>query len=191
MVGFCRRNYMVPIPEAADFEELNARLLEQCHAYGDHIIAGREQTVTALHEQEQAHLLELPETSFSNVLVYTGRVDKYSTVIVDKNRYSVPTGNVGLEVSVSLGADRILIHYKQQELASHKRLYGNNKWQLDPDHYLDLIYRKPGAFENARPILQWRSTWPECLEQLLRRFTESQGDTKGIKDFFNGSDAIS
>ncbi len=38
LVGFCRRNYMVPIPEAADFEELNVRLLEQCHAYGDHII---------------------------------------------------------------------------------------------------------------------------------------------------------
>lgn len=83
--------------------------------------------MVALHEQEQAHLLELPETSFSNVLVYTGRVDKYSTVIVDKNRYSVPAENVGLGVSVSLGADRILIHYKQQELANHKRLYGNNK----------------------------------------------------------------
>ncbi len=96
MVGFCRRNYLVPIPAAADFEELNARLLEQCHAYGDHVIAGREQTAAALHEQEQVYILDLPNISFSNVLVYIGRVDKYSTVIVDKSRYSASAENVVL-----------------------------------------------------------------------------------------------
>ena len=32
-------------------------------------------------------------------------------------------------------------------------------------------------------IRQWRATWPEDLERLLSRFKESQGETKGIKDF--------
>ena len=32
-------------------------------------------------------------------------------------------------------------------------------------------------------IRQWRATWPEDLERLLLRFKESQGETKGIKDF--------
>lgn len=183
LVGYVRRNYLVPIPEVADFDELNAKLLEQCQAYGGHVIAGRERTVMELHAQEKAHLLDLPKASYSNCLVYTGRVDKYSTVIVDKNRYSVPTKHAGQEISVSLGVDRVDIHYKHKQLASHKRLYGNNKWQLDPDHYLDLLYRKPQAFPNARPILQWRPKWPEWLGKLQNHFTESQGYTKGIKDF--------
>jgi len=183
LVGYARRNYLVPIPDVVDFDELNAKLLEQCHAYGSHKIAGRERTVTHLHSQEKAHLLDLPRTPYSNFLVHTGRVDKYSTVVVDKNRYSVPTRYAGSTVSVSLGVDRVIIHYKLKQLARHGRLYGNNKWQLDPDHYLDLLYRKPQAFESARPIVEWRSKWPAWLGKLQIRFTESQGNTKGIKDF--------
>ncbi|WP_208609874.1 IS21 family transposase [Desulfofustis glycolicus] len=34
LVGYARRNYLVPVPEAASIEELNARLLAQCQAYG-------------------------------------------------------------------------------------------------------------------------------------------------------------
>jgi transposase len=31
LVGYARRNYLVPIPRVSSWEELNARLLEQCH----------------------------------------------------------------------------------------------------------------------------------------------------------------
>ena len=30
LVGYARRNFLVPIPHAASWEELNERLLEQC-----------------------------------------------------------------------------------------------------------------------------------------------------------------
>ncbi|MDX9823067.1 MAG: hypothetical protein RBT20_14130, partial [Syntrophales bacterium] len=39
-----------------------------------------------------------------------------------------------------------------KKLAVHERLYGNNKWCLNPDHYLDLIQQRPMAFNSARPI---------------------------------------
>jgi hypothetical protein len=70
-----------------------------------------------------------------------------------------------------------------KNLATHDRLYGNNKWSLNPDHYLELIQRRPFAFNSARPIRQWRESWPESLETLLERFCQSQGENKGIKDF--------
>ena len=65
----------------------------------------------------------------------------------------------------------------------HPRHYGNNKWQLDPMHYLDLLRRRPQAFADARPIRQWRTAWPPSLERLLERFCEAQGENHGIKDF--------
>jgi hypothetical protein len=62
-------------------------------------------------------------------------------------------------------------------------VYSNNKWQLDPDHYLDLLQKRPMAFNSARPMRQWRANWPACYEGLLLRFQQTQGGTRGIKDF--------
>jgi len=185
LIGYVRRNYLVPIPEAANFEELNQKVLKQCLAYGDHRLQGRENTVNEIFEGEKSHLLPLPEIPFSNIQTTDGKVDRYSTVIVDKNRYSVPTRYAGLKVKVSLSVNQVEIFRDGVRVASHRRLYGNNKWSLDPDHYLELIQRRPEAFNSARPIRQWRAKWPSCLERLLERFQQSQGETKGIKDFIS------
>ncbi len=52
-------------------------------------------------------------------------------------------------------------------------------------HYLGLIHQRPQAFDSARPIRQWRKDWPQCLEALLERFRQKQGDTKGTKEFIS------
>ena len=183
LVGFARRNYMVPFPEAASLEELNEKVLRQCVSYGSHKIAGRDRTVNELYEQEKAYLLSLPEAAFSNVQTSSGRADKYATVIVDKNRYSVPSRYAGFRVTVLRHADRVEIFIGAKRVAAHERSYGNNKWILTPDHYLELLEQRPMAFNSARPIRQWRKSWPQSLNTLLERFCRAQGETKGIKDF--------
>ena len=185
LVGYARRNYMVPIPEAQSLEELNQSLLEQCLAYGDHRVAGKENTVNELYEEEKQHLLLLPDVPFSNIEPYSGKVDKYSTVILDKNRYSVPTRYAGLRTRIVAYVDHVDIFYGSRKIASHRRIYGNNKWQLNPFHYLELISKRPQAFQSARTIRQWREVWPECLEKLLTHFCQKQGQTKGTKDFIS------
>jgi len=183
LVGYARRNYLVPVPEADSIDELNRRLWEQCMAYGAHRIAGREKTVNELYEEETGRLLPLPSIPFSNIETSAGKVDKYATVIIDKNRYSVPTQHAGLRVRSIIHVDRVELFYGAQRIACHRRIYGNNKWQLDPLHYLELLFRRPRAFADARPIRQWREHWPQSLEQLLVRFSEHQGTTRGTKDF--------
>ncbi len=185
MVGFVRRNYMVPIPEGETLEELNLKMLRECLNYGGHRLSGREKTVNELFEEEKRHLITLPQVRYSNVQTNAGKVDKYATVIIDKNRYSVPGKYVGFKMQVLLFVDRVEIFYGQKRLAVHERLYGNNKWNLDPDHYLELIQQRPMAFNSARPIRQWREKWPEAMNHLLARFTQTQGESKGIKDFIN------
>jgi len=183
LVGYARRNYMVPVPRAESLEELNRRLLEQCLAFGRHRLAGRSETVGELFEQEKRDLIPLPAAPYENLDTSAGKVDKYSTVIIDKNRYSAPTTYAGLRVQALVYIDRIEIFHSSKKIAAHSRVYGNNKWQMDPQHYLELIYRRPQAFESARAIRQWRSQWPDCLEALLSRFDAKLGHTKGIKEF--------
>ena len=183
LVGFARRNYMVPIPEAANLEELNEKILRQCVSYGNHKMAGRDRTVNEFYEEEKSHLISLPEVVFGNVKTSASRVDKYATVIVDKNRYSVPSRYAGFRVKALHYADRVEIFIGAKRVATHERSYGNNKWILNPDHYLELIEQRPMAFNSARPIRQWRKSWSQSLNTLLERFCRAQGETKGIKDF--------
>jgi transposase len=183
LVGYARRNYMVPVPVADSLEQLNERLLAQCIRYGGHRIAGRDRTVEEFYEQEKPFLLPLPDVPFSNIDTWSGKADKFSTVHVDKNRYSVPTKYAGRKISAVMYIDRVELYYGGQKIAVHQRLFGNNKWQLDPMHYLDLIHQRPQAFDSARPMRQWRKGWPQCLEALLERFRQKQGETKGTKEF--------
>lgn len=104
---------------------------------------------------------------------------------IDKNRYSAPTRYVNCKAGVVLHVDRVEIFYSNKKIASHDRLFGNNQWSLDPDHYLELIQQRPQAFYSARPIRQWRRSWPKCLEGLLELFVKKQGETRGVKDFIS------
>lgn len=49
LMGFARRNYMFPVPEAASLAELNEQVLRQCVIYGNHKMEGRERKVDELY----------------------------------------------------------------------------------------------------------------------------------------------
>jgi hypothetical protein len=174
---------MVPIPEADSLDDLNQKLLAGCINFGHHRMAGRQETVDQLHDQEKQFLLPLPEVPFANIDTWSGKSNKFSIVHVDKNRYSVPTGYANRQISAVIHLDRVMLYHGGKNIACHQRLFGNNKWQLNPMHYLELIRRRPQAFDSARPIRQWRKQWPGCLEELLGRFRQKQGETKGVKEF--------
>jgi hypothetical protein len=49
---------------------------------------------------------------------------------------------------------------------------------LDPLHYLPLLAERPGAFEHATPMRQWRAGWPPVYEELLAYLRATvQGDS--------------
>jgi len=64
-LGWYRRNFLVPVPEAGDLAGLNALLLDKCLASQQHTISGRTMTVGAAMAQERPHLLPLAEESAS------------------------------------------------------------------------------------------------------------------------------
>ncbi len=134
LVGFARSNYMVPVPETANLEELNDQVLRQCLDYGSHTMAGRSQSVETLNGEEPVHLLAPPEAVYSNIQLHDVRADKYATVMVDKNRYSEPWRHVGCKLKVILYVDRVEIFFGGKRLAVHERLYANSKWSLTPEH---------------------------------------------------------
>jgi len=94
----------------------------------------------------------------------------------------VPTRLVGRTLRVIYRVDTVEIFDHGKRVAHHRRDFGNNKWQLDPDHYLELLKQRPLAFHSARPIRDWKKSWPNEMRQLLERFCQAHGENRGIKE---------
>ncbi len=74
MVGFTRRNFMVPIPEARDIEDLNAMLLERCKGRQAVALRGAEGIIAERLEKDRAAFMALPEVPFDACDQRPGRV---------------------------------------------------------------------------------------------------------------------
>jgi transposase len=185
LIGFARRNFLVPLPRIQDFEELNEQLLRSCLEYGDHRLRGREEdrTVNERFEEEAAQLIPLPRRPFVNLKAFKVKVDPYQTVRIDRNRYSVPRACVGRWIWAHLGCCEVTLYAEDRKVAEHPRLFSNTHWQLDPLHYLDLIEQRPQSFDRARPILQWRSRWPPQYEAALSELRRRWGENRGTQEF--------
>jgi len=82
------------------------------------------------------------------------KVDKYSTICFGTNRYSIPDHLIGRTVYVKIYSESILIYYADKVLCQHMRAYDRNCWQLDINHYLNTLGRKPGAIAHCVALKQ-------------------------------------
>src|SRR6202051_3433772 len=80
LVGYARRNFMVPIPHAASFAELNARWLECCQRRLGDRLRGHDETIGERLVRDQAALLPLPATPYEACEKEGARVNSLSLV---------------------------------------------------------------------------------------------------------------
>jgi|ETNmetMinimDraft_15_1059895.scaffolds.fasta_scaffold25302_2 transposase len=174
LVGYARRNFMVPIPDVENFEELNAHLIKKCDQHSQKVLPDRplNKNIQTCFEEEKESLLLLPVAPFDAVVPLSAKVTKYQTVRVDSNWYSVPTSYVGSRLKVHMGCWRVQIFDGTTEITWHSRVFEKGQWSLNPMHYLKLLQKKSGAFEEARPILDWRKRWPQEYEKMLEKLKE-------------------
>jgi len=177
---YARRNFMVPVPEVADYDELNAYLLERCN--GDLIRRPRGQSRTKLEllEDDRAAFLPLPAGPFDACRKKATRASSLSVVRFRGNNYSVPVRYAHHELTVKGYWDRVEICRGNEQVASHARLWGKGETVYDPCHYLPLLKNKPGALDYGLPLKDLQL--PECFAVLRRRLENEHGH-QGTKEF--------
>lgn len=182
-VGFGRRNFMVPIPDVASFEELNALLRAKCLADDDRQVKGQAETIGQAWQREKAYLRVLPERDYECCVTRPAVLNPYSQIVLDTNRYSVPVDKAYQNLVVKAYPFRVDVLHLDQVIASHPRCYDRDQDVFDPIHYLPLLEQRPGAFEHAKPLRRWRAGWPPVYEQLLERLRAEKPDGYGIQEF--------
>jgi hypothetical protein len=75
--------------------------------------------------------------------------------------------------------------YLDEIIVRHPRCFNKEQDVLDPLHYLPLLEQRPGAFEHAVPLRQWRIAWPAVYEQLLQRLQANKPEGRGVREFLS------
>jgi transposase len=181
--GYALRNFMAPVPEVNSYAELNERLRMACVADMHRRPRGKKRTVAELLEEERARLLPIPEQDYPACVSRPAKVNPYSQVVLDTNRYSVPAEYGRRQVVLRAFPFRIEVLWMDQVIARHERCFEREKDIIDPLHYVGLLSQRPGAFEHAIPVRRWRETWPPAYERLLEVLQERWPEGRGIREF--------
>jgi transposase len=180
LVGYGRRNFLVPVPAFDSFAELNAHLEASCRADLSRRVRGKPDLKSELLEIDRAAMLALPGEAFEARRVAQAGANSLSLVRFDRNDYSVPTAVAHHGVTVLGGIAEVRIMSGTELVATHVRHWGREHVTFDPVHYLALLERKPGALDVARPLSGW--DLPGCFDVLRRRLEADLG-SPGTRDY--------
>ena len=146
--AFCIKDTFSSLEEANEhrmkkIEELNLTSKEGYDGFSPNEI---------YHNEKPFLLPKMPRYSASRIV--TARVDKYSTISVDQNRYSVPDTLVGQDITVIIYPEQIECFKDNKKVATHPKKYGNHEWSLCISHYTKTLKRKPGALSQSLALKQ-------------------------------------
>ncbi len=166
LVGWARRNMLVPVPRVETIAELNELLRKRCLVYEGHTVKGRPASVGVLYKQEKELLHPLPGYRFETAKCSNARVNAFSTIKFRTNSYSVPVDYTGRIVGIKGYPETVEIFYNGNKIATHTRCFGRNQSIYHLEHYMPLLEQRKRAILNAAPVKQ--NIPPEVLEELKK-----------------------
>jgi len=101
-------------------------------------------------EVERKHLWPLPSTKVPEYTTWTPTVRCWSTIVINRRFYSVPSRLIGHQVQARQHADVVEVFFKGQLVQTMPRLRGDQLARIDYRHVIWSLVKKPGAFARYR-----------------------------------------
>ena len=163
VIGFGRRNFMVPMPRFESFEALNAWLEDQCLKRQDAVLRGHGETIGERLMRDLDALMPLPAVPYDACEKLSTRATSISMVRYRCNDYSVPVAYAHHEVQVRGYVGEVVIGCGTEVIARHRRSYEKADMVFDPMHFLPLLEQKGEPLERHWSERQWRTPWIRLL----------------------------
>jgi transposase len=180
LVGYARRNFMVPIPRVSSWDELNVHLEAQCRQRRERRLRGHRETIGERFERDRETFLPLPASPYEACEKVATRVSSLALVRYRGNDYSAPTSYGHRDVLVKGYVHEVVIACGSDVIARHPRSYERAAVIFDPLHYLALLEQKTRALDQAAPLMGWQL--PECFA-TLRRLLEARLRKHGSREY--------
>jgi len=179
-VKYSRLNFMVPVPQVKDYDELNRLLRDCCQSDLNRILRGkRSLSKNQLLAEDRIAAIALPDDAFDYRKTTSTIASSESLVRYDTNDYSVPVSSAHHQTTVKASVRLIEVYRQDSLIAKHRRCWDRECQIFDPMHYLELLERKPGALDHARPLEDWHL--PACFN-TYRKLLETHRDN-GTKEY--------
>jgi len=169
-VKYSRLNFMVPVPQVKDYDELNRLLRDCCQSDLNRILRGkRKLSKKQLLCEDQMAAIALSDDKFDYRKSTSTFASSESLVRYDTNDYSVPVRYAHHQVTIKASVRFIEVYRDDKLIAKHRRCWDRECQIFEPVHYLELLERKPGALDHARPLEDLQlpvcfNTYRKCLE---------------------------
>src|SRR5499427_304888 len=180
LVGWIRRNLLVPVPRATSLDALNEHLLEGCRRRLGDRLRGHQETIGERLVGDLVAFHDLPPAPYDACEKKAGRVSSLSLVRYRGTDYSVPTAYGHCEVLIRGYVHEVVISCGAEVIARHPRSYEREDFVFNPLHYLPLLEQKIGALDQAAPLVGW--DLPEEFA-TLRRLIEARMGKRGKREF--------
>ena len=180
MVGYTRRNLMVPAPCYDSFDDLNAHLEAKCLARQGDTLRGHSQNTGERLVADLDALMGLPVAEYEACDHVSTRATSISMVRYRGNDYSVPVAYAHHDVHVRGFVHEVIIGCGNEVIARHKRSYASADMIFDPIHFLPLIEQKVGALDQAAPLQGW--DLPDVFA-TLHRLLEARMGKPGKREY--------
>jgi hypothetical protein len=143
-VGRLRQRLFIPRPHVKTLEELNRQLEDGCIAYAreSRHPDDRQRTVWEVFEAERSALVPI-RGSFDGFREVDVSASKTCLVRFDRNRYSIEAKAANRPVQLRAYADRVVVRFDGEVVATHERVFGSDRVRYNPLHYLPVLARKP------------------------------------------------
>lgn len=180
LIGYVRRNFLVPPPRFESFEALNAWLEELCLKRQGDRLRGHTETIEERLTRDREALMGLPATPYDACEKRATRVTSLSMVRYRNSDYSVPVAYAHHDVLLRGFVHEVVISCGAEVIARHRRSYEREDLVFDPIHYLPLLEKKVGALDQAAPLVGWKL--PEAFA-TLRRLLEVRMSKAGKREY--------
>lgn len=169
LVSIIRQIAFTPIPHVKDFLALQDHVTARCTDYCQtHRLRSRTRSIREMLEEERAHLLPLPGHPLDVAKPVEAYVYPDLTVRYEGIKYSVPYELAGKKVTLKVTPFHVEVYHQGKKVWTHTRPLRKDAHQYIPEHYLDILLRKPRAIPHAAPLK--KGVMPEELSLFQRLY---------------------
>jgi len=129
--------------------------------------------------EDRVAAITLPDDKFDYRKSTSTFASSESLVRYDTNDYSVPVSSAHHQATIKASVRFIEVYQLDKLIAKHRRCWDRECQIFEPMHYLELLERKPGSLDHARPLEDWQL--PVCFN-TYRKLLETHRDN-GTKEY--------
>lgn len=188
-VGYSRRNFLLPFPIINALDDLTELLIAEAWGNLEREHYKKKVLISELWEDDQKHLLPLPNAEFVFEELTKARVNKYCKINFQNETYDLPSASVGEHVLIKVTWDSLSFYNREGTiLQTLPRHYTGRTKPIDWKSYFEIFVTKPGGVSSS-------SLYP-FIPKPIQRFLEAapsgeyRNNLKLIRDFLNESYSI-